>query len=122
MPPSAFLLQKEKKQRHWEVWDYGLAEAAQRLSNERCKKCGVEAWHAYSENAEIAYAIDTHECHSCAYLESHEDKKSDKDKKDFGVTEMVKAVHVDTELAEPILDSPLPTRQDWIDDLIKKQV
>lgn len=90
------------------------------LSNERCKKCGTEAWHAYTENNEITYIIDKHTCHSCAHLEAHEDKKSDKDKKEFGVTEMVKAVHVDTELAEPVYDTPLPGRADWLKDMLNK--
>lgn len=109
---------KTKKQRYWEVWDYGLAEAASRLAAERCKKCGTEAWHAHSENALIGFELSKHTCYGCAHLEEVEDKKSDKDKKEFGVTEQVKAVHVDWELGST---DPLPTRHEWIEEMIAKQ-
>lgn len=108
---------KTKKQRHWEVWDYGLAEAATRLANERCRKCGTEAWYAHSENNEIAFEISKHTCYGCAHLEQEADKKSDKDKKEFGVTPQVRAVHVDKESDE---NAQLPTRADLIVELTKK--
>lgn len=93
------------------MWDYGLAEAANRLANERCKKCGVEAWHAHSEDANILFKLEEHKCHACAHLEEVEDKKSDKEKKKHGVTEQVVAIHA--------LDEALPSRSDWIEEVIK---
>lgn len=98
MPPSAFLLRKKKKQRHWEPWDYGLAEAIHMIDNEKCRKCGVPVWKGCSENSDIQFQIEEHHCYSCAYLEQHEDSKPEKEQKKFGVTEFVEAVHADTEL------------------------
>lgn len=111
---------KTKKQNHWEVWDYGLAEAADKLHRETCKGCGLPAWHAFTEDATVIYELDKHKCNSCAFLEQEKDKKSDKDKKEFGTTEMVKAVHSDTQLVVPVHDTPLPGRADWLADMLAK--
>lgn len=105
---------KTQKQRHWEVWDYGLAEAANRLAGEKCRKCGTDAWHAHSENREIAFEVTKHTCYGCAHLEQEEDKKSSKDKKEFGVTPQVRAVHVDWENGS---EDPLPGRADWLKEI-----
>lgn len=116
------LLRKEKKQRHWEEYDYGLAQAIDILDRERCKKCGLDAWHAYSENdQEIMFKIVEHTCHGCAHLEQHEHKKSDKAPKKFGVTEMVEAVHTDTTLIPPVYDTPLPGREPWLEEMRDKR-
>lgn len=77
----------------------------------------MEAWHAHSENNLIGFEIDNHTCYGCAHLEEVESKKSDKDKKKFGVTEQVKAVHIDWDSGS---DEPLPSRSDWIEEVIRK--
>lgn len=115
------LLRKEKKQRHWEPYDYGLAQAIDILDRERCKKCGLDAWHAFSENEDVLFKIVEHTCHGCAHLEQHEDKKSDSAKKQYGVTEMVEAVHSDTTLAVPVYDTPLPGRDEWLEEMRGKR-
>lgn len=121
LAPTAVLLRKEKKQRHWEPYDYTLAQAVEILDRERCKKCGVEGWYAYSENSEIAFKIEEHTCYSCAHLEEHEDKQSNSKAKKFGVTEQVKAVHVDDEYADKgAPPTPLPTRTEWLLEMQKK--
>lgn len=122
MPPSAFLLRKKKKQRFWETYDYGLAEAIHTLDAEKCRKCGTSAHEAFSEDPNIQFAIDEHTCHACAFLEDYEDKKSDKDKKKFGVTEFVKSEYVgfDEEGKELIGEVPLTARQDWLNSLRDK--
>lgn len=101
---------KEKNQRHWEVWDYGFAEAAAKLASEVCRKCGTEAWHAHSENNVIDFEIVEHNCYGCAHLEEVESKKSDKAKKKFGVTEQVRAKNV-------FEDEELPGRADWLKEI-----
>jgi len=111
MPPSAFLLRKKKRQRHWEPWDYGLAEAIHMIDNEKCRKCGTEMWIAFNEDRDIQFEIDEHTCHACAHLEMHEDKKSDKEPKKFGVTEFVKPVHADSELKD--IDPEDIPKLDW---------
>jgi len=111
MPPSAFLLRKQKKQRHWEVWDYGLAEAVNMIDNEKCRKCGTEMWLAFSEDRDIQFEVEDHACHACAHLEEVQDKRSDKDAKKYGVTEFVKAVHADSELKD-IKPEDVP-KLDW---------
>lgn len=121
LAPTAILLMRKKKQRHWEPYDYTLALAIELLDRERCKKCGVEGWHAYSENSEIAFKIQEHTCYACAHLEEHEDKQSDSKTKKFGVTEMVVAIHVDDEYADKDAPpTPLPGRSDWLKEMQKK--
>lgn len=121
LAPTAILLMRKKKQRHWEPYDYTLAMAIELLDRERCKKCGTEGWYAYSENSEIAFKIETHTCYSCAHIEEHEDKKADSKAKNYGVTEMVVPVHVNDEFAEKDSEpSPLPTRSDWLKEMQKK--
>ena len=66
-----------------------LAVAYETLDAEKCGKCGVPAWHAFSEDNRIAFAMDEHTCHSCAHKEA-EDEKVKKEKP--GVTRFVKAV------------------------------
>ena len=89
-----------------------LAVAFETLESEKCGKCGVPAWHAFSEDNRIAFAMDEHECHSCA----HKDKEDEKVKKEKpGVTRFVKAV------PEEGFDE-LPTRQDFQEDMLKKHL
>lgn len=112
---------REKKQRHWKPYDFTIAMALELLDRERCKKCGVEGWHAFSENSEIAFKIEEHNCYACAHLEEYEDKQSNSKAKKFGVTEMVRAVHVDDEYStDDTPASPLPGRKDWLEEMYKK--
>lgn len=121
LAPTAVLLMKEKKQRHWEPYDYTIAMAIEILDRERCKKCGVEGWHAYSENSEIAFKIEEHTCYACAHLEEHEDKQSNSKAKKYGVTEMVRPIHVDDEYSEKgAPPAQLPTRSEWLQEMQKK--
>lgn len=95
--------------------------ALELLDRERCKKCGTEGFHAYSENAEIGFKIEEHTCYACAHLEEYEDKQSDSKKKNYGVTEMVVAVHIDDEYADKDAPpTPLPTRGDWLKEMENK--
>lgn len=81
------------------------------IDAEKCRKCGLDFWVAQSDDPEIAFEIEEHSCHSCAYLEQHQDKKSDKDAKKFGVTEFPKPVHTDSELVG--IDPAKVPKIDW---------
>lgn len=97
--------------------DFGLALAVDILDQEKCGKCGTPAWWAFSEDNNIQFEVDEHKCEACAFLDEHESKQKDDDKK-FGVTETVKVVHVDWEFGDK--DAKLPTRSDWYAELAKK--
>ena len=69
--------------------DFVLATAFEVLDSEKCGKCGVPAWHAFSEDSSIAFAMAEHVCYACEHKEK-EDEKVKKEKP--GVTRYVKAV------------------------------
>ena len=86
-----------------------LAVAFETLEAEKCGKCGVPAWHAFSEDNSLTFAMDEHTCHSCAYKEV-EDEKVKKEKP--GVTRFVKAV--------PEEGFELPSRSDFQEQMLAK--
>lgn len=90
--------------------DYVLAMAYETIDAEKCGKCGVPAWWAFSEDNSVAFVMDEHTCHSCEYKEKA-DKKVKEEKP--GVTRFVKAV------PEEGFDA-LPTRTDFQEDMLKK--
>lgn len=98
---------KKQQKPHW--GDYVLATAFESLEAEKCGKCGVPAWHAFSENNTIEFAMDEHECHACAHKDK-EDKKVKEEKP--GITRYVKAV--------PVEGFELPTRKDFQAEMLKK--
>lgn len=93
---------------HWA--DYVLAVAFETLESEKCGKCGVPAWYAFSEDSSIAFEMDTHECHACAHKEKA-DKKVKEEKP--GVTRFVKPVPEDG-------FDKLPSRKDFQKQMVAK--
>lgn len=89
--------------------DFVLAMAFETLEAEKCGKCGVPAWWAFSEDSRVAFDMDEHECHACAHKEK-EDKKVKEEKP--GITRYVKAV--------PEEGFELPTRTEFQEDMLKK--
>lgn len=89
--------------------DFVLAMAYESLEAEKCGKCGVPAWWAFSENTAIEFAMDEHKCESCAHKEAA-DKKVKEEKP--GITRFVKAV--------PVEGMELPTRADFQAEILKK--
>lgn len=81
---------RKRDKPHWA--DFNLAMAYESLDAEKCGKCGVPAWHAFSEDSRIAFELAEHECYSCAHKESAEEKMKDKEKNKPGVTRYVKPV------------------------------
>lgn len=72
--------------------DYSLAVAFETLDSEKCGKCGLPAWHAFSEDNSIEFEMDEHKCHACEYKEKADEKVK---KEKPGVTRFVKAVPVE---------------------------
>jgi hypothetical protein len=70
--------------------DYVVASATQILDDEKCQKCGVEAWHAYSTDNTIAFEAEDITCQACAHKEQIEEAEGDK--KQRGTTKVVRAV------------------------------
>ena len=103
--PAAILLEYEephKVTRH----DYALAMAVNILDNEKCPKCGVASWWAFSTDNTIEFEVHEQTCHSCAHKEQHEAKLArEKVKPKAGTTMFVKA--------KAIEDYELPTRRDF---------
>jgi hypothetical protein len=98
---------KKRNKPHWS--DFVLATAFEALEAEKCGKCGVPAWWAFSENNVIEFDMDEHECHACA----HKDKIDKKVKEEKpGITRYVKAV--------PVEGMELPTRKDFQEEMLKK--
>lgn len=75
--PTAVIRGAKNPHKHHPM-DYVFAMACRILEEERCGKCGVAAWHAYSTDNSIAFHDEEITCHSCAHKENSEkDKKLD---------------------------------------------
>lgn len=90
--------------------DYVLALAYETFDSEKCGKCGVPAWYAFSENNSIAFELDEHTCHACAHKD-RDDKKHKEEKP--GVTRFVKAIPEEGFEA-------LPTRREFQEEMLAK--
>jgi hypothetical protein len=101
---------KDRDKPHWA--DFVLATAFESLEAEKCGKCGVPAWHAFSEDNTIEFAMDEHKCHACEFKEKADEKVK---KEKPGITRFVKAVPV-----EGIEE--LPSRADFQRDMIAKAI
>jgi hypothetical protein len=98
---------RKRDKPHW--MDYALALAYETVESEKCQKCGVPAWYAYSENNAIAFEMDHIDCEACAFDEQN---NSSKERKRPGRTKYVKAV------AEEGFE--LPTRADFQKEMLQK--
>ena len=98
---------KKRDKPHWA--DYALATAYETLDNEKCPKCQVPIWWAYSENPVIDFEHDHIDCESCKWdAQAKKQIKTDKP----GRTLFVKAKAVEGEL--------LPTRADFQKEMLEK--
>lgn len=94
---------------HWA--DYALATAYETLEAEKCPKCQVPIWWAYSENTAIDFEHDHIDCESCKWDEQAKKQiKSDKP----GRTLFVKPV--------PVEGEKLPTRNDFQTEMLAKSM
>lgn len=100
---------KKRNKPHWA--DYALATAYETLESEKCPKCGVPAWFAYSENNAIAFEHDHIDCAACAWDEQNTGKN---EKKKPGQTKFVKPV--------PEMGFELPTRKDFQAEMLEKAI
>lgn len=99
---------RKRDKPHW--LDYSLALAYETVESEKCPKCGVPAWHAYSENNTIDFEMDHIDCEACKFDEQN---NSSKERKRPGRTKYVKAVPVQG------VDE-LPTRADFQAEMMEK--
>lgn len=94
--------------------DYVLATAYETLEAEKCGRCGVPVWWAFSEDSTIEFKMDEHTCHACAHKEA-DDKKRSKQEPKAGVTRFVKAAPVEG-------FTELPSRADFQESMVAKAV
>jgi hypothetical protein len=99
---------KKRNKPHWA--DFAIITAYETLDAEKCPKCQVPIWWAYSENALIDFEHDHIDCESCKWDEQA--KKNIKQDKP-GRTLFVKAVPVEGE-------DKLPTRADFQNEMVAK--
>lgn len=92
--------------------DYVVAQACKILDDEKCPKCGVPTWHAYSTDNTIAFHVEDITCQSCAEKERVEEAEGEKDKK-HGATKVVSAI------PEEGFDD-LPTRMQFFELMAKE--
>lgn len=105
--PASIIL-SYKNPRKVKQHDYALAMAVQILDDEKCPKCGVPAWWAYSENSNIEFSLEHIDCEACKFQEDEEKKIKTKPK---GRTNYVKAKAAVGEL---------PTRTDFGKEMQKR--
>jgi hypothetical protein len=87
-------------------FDYALALAYETLEAEKCPKCGVPIWWAYTENNTIEFEHQHIDCEACAW---DENQKPEKKK---GRTRFVVAV--------PVEGFELPTREDYQNEVLAR--
>lgn len=86
--------------------------ALQIIEDEKCPKCGVPVYWAYSEDNAITFKMDHIDCFACAHREREEKDRPKNYKQTPGRTEFVKAV--------PEEGFELPSRTDFIEQQIAK--
>jgi hypothetical protein len=99
---------RKRDKPHWA--DYALATAYETLEAEKCYKCGVPIWWAYSENSEIDFEHEHIDCEACAWDEAA--KKSVKREKP-GRTTVVRAIPVEG-------SEKLPDRVDFQEEMLTR--
>lgn len=72
--PTAVVRGAKNPHKHHPM-DYVFAMACAALERERCTKCGVAAWHAYSTDNSIAFHDEEITCYGCAHREETEKDK-----------------------------------------------
>lgn len=96
---------KKRDKPHWA--DYALATAYETIESEKCGKCGVPIWWAYSENSLIDFEHDHIDCESCNFDEKNKPKNPK-----AGRTLYVRAI--------PIEGEELPTREDFQNEMLAR--
>lgn len=82
--PTAIIRGADDPRKHHEA-DYNFAHAVHVLTEEKCPKCGVPIWHAYSEDTSIAFKLRDISCYACA----HKEDETKDEKEEPGVTKVV---------------------------------
>jgi hypothetical protein len=93
--------------------DYNFAHAVETLLEEKCPKCGVPIWYAFSTNSEIAFKLKSITCQGCLHKET---ETKDQELKP-GESHVVYAVPAD---AEDDPEAKLPPRSDYFERAAKE--
>lgn len=73
--PTAVVRGAKNPHKHHRM-DYAVATACGVLERERCQRCGVAAWHAYSTDNSITFHDEEVTCYGCAHKEKVEKDKT----------------------------------------------
>jgi len=103
--PTAIIRGAKNPHKHHPA-DYNFAHAVQTLMEEKCPKCGVPIWWAFSSSSEIDYKLKTITCFGCQHKEI-----SGEEELKPGESQVVYAVPADDEDPEAVL----PSRRDYFE-------
>lgn len=91
--------------------------AVEMLEREKCSKCGVPAWLAYSEDSTLGFDLDHIDCYACAHKERIEEERSKREQKD-GKKDYGRTYYPVPKLEEGF--DRMPTRADFVAFQAKK--
>jgi hypothetical protein len=96
---------KNPHKHHWS--DYAFAFAVKTLEEEKCPRCGLSIWHAYSEDNRFTFECEDVTCYSCQHKEEEEERERENNKGSAskGTTKMVRLVP-----EKGFEDTPMPSR------------
>ncbi len=111
LPPRSLLIATAQPTDDWTIEDKKLVIAFTVLDKQRCGKCGQPLWICRSMNNNLDFSVKVGTCYVEKALEDR--KKKDSKRKDGGLKDG------QFYYTEPIMrgDKPLPTRQEWLDDM-----
>ena len=105
---------KDPRKHHWA--DYVFAFAAKTLEEEKCPRCGLPIWHAYSEDNRFTFECEDITCYSCMAKEEEEEAEREKNKGGTkGTTKMVRLVP-----EQGFEDVPAPSRAEFYEAAFAK--
>lgn len=93
--------------------DYNFAHAVATLLEEKCPKCGVPIWWAFSSSSEIGFKLKSITCFGCQHKET--EGPESKDIKP-GESHVVYAVPADEDDPEAVL----PSRRDYFERMARE--
>lgn len=104
------IMGNHKKRDKPHQFDYALASAYETIESEKCPKCAVPIWLAYTENQAVAYEHKHIDCWSCAFDEAEtKNIKNPKPGRTLYVNPIVEEGY-----------EALPTRADFQEELMLK--
>jgi len=75
--PSVMVLGEDSKKK-WGKWDFVLAKAYQRYTDEICQQCGYPIYLCHSSDSRIEFEVHKETCFAAAEVERAQDRTKDK--------------------------------------------